>query len=141
MHDGALNKTAIISLLILVIIPSVACGGGYLESEHHIDWAPWDFSVNTEHPESRAQPDVEGPGCALASSMLYLYKAFISPADGSRCPMHPSCSDFTHKAITSKGLIIGVVISCDRLMSCGCDLDKYRIVNINGVYRFDDPCH
>ncbi|MBF0233565.1 MAG: membrane protein insertion efficiency factor YidD [Desulfamplus sp.] len=50
-----------------------------------------------------------------------LYRDVISPADGDRCGMSPSCSKYGQEAFTKHGLFMGWIMTCDRLIRCGRD--------------------
>lgn len=73
-------------------------------------------------------------------SAIGFYQRFISPADGDRCPMHPSCSRYAQQAIQREGLIVGWVLACDRLLRCGRDETRLsRRVHVNGQRLVYDP--
>ena len=54
----------------------------------------------------------------LASQLFLFYKNFISSQDGSRCSFHPSCSEYAIQLVKQRGLIIGGMGACDRLLRC-----------------------
>ncbi|MDM8555362.1 membrane protein insertion efficiency factor YidD, partial [Desulfococcaceae bacterium HSG7] len=41
------------------------------------------------------------------------------------CPMHHSCSEYSLQAITRHGLVLGWIMTTDRLMRCGRDEMKF----------------
>lgn len=47
------------------------------------------------------------------------YQDHISGADGSRCPMTPSCSEYAARALKKHGPLLGWVMACDRILRCG----------------------
>ncbi len=51
--------------------------------------------------------------------IIRFYQDYISGADGSRCPMTPSCSRYAAQAIGKHGPVIGWVMTCDRIIRCG----------------------
>lgn len=53
--------------------------------------------------------------------ILGFYERFISPVDGDRCPMHPTCSAYAREAVQRHGLFMGWIMACDRLVRCGRD--------------------
>jgi putative membrane protein insertion efficiency factor len=77
------------------------------------------------------------------SSLLYplkFYRDFISSADGDRCPMYPTCSQYCMDAVKKHGSLTGWVMCSDRLIRCGRDETKLSApVWINGVKRSYDP--
>ncbi len=68
-----------------------------------------------------------------------LYDKWISPVDGDRCRMRPSCSHYSREALTKHGVLKGMLMTLDRLQRCGYDLDSYHRYFENGVERFSDP--
>ena len=74
------------------------------------------------------------------SLLIRLYQEHLSPADGGRCPMTPSCSEYARQAIQKHGPVVGWIMACDRLMRCGRDevrLSPAKI--INGQSYTHDP--
>ncbi len=66
------------------------------------------------------------------------YKKYISPADGDRCPMYPSCSAYSKQAFTKYGFMRGFIMTADRLTRCGSDLHNYQKFILKGkMYAFD----
>lgn len=65
-------------------------------------------------------PDVEKKQTG-SHPILGFYERFISPVDGDRCPMHPTCSAYTREAVQRHGLFMGWIMACDRLVRCGRD--------------------
>lgn len=52
---------------------------------------------------------------------LHFYRKYISGSYGDRCPMHPSCSKYSLEAFQKHGILMGWIMTCDRLMRCGRD--------------------
>ena len=72
--------------------------------------------------------------------LLDFYQAFISRADGQRCPMVPTCSQYAQQAFRRYGFIKGWVLACDRLLRCGHDEIRLApVVRIEGTPRAYDP--
>lgn len=55
------------------------------------------------------------------NTMIQFFQNHISSADGNRCPMTPSCSEYAARAIKKHGMVMGWVMACDRLVRCGRD--------------------
>jgi putative component of membrane protein insertase Oxa1/YidC/SpoIIIJ protein YidD len=53
--------------------------------------------------------------------MFDFYGTVISPIDGDRCPMYPSCTRYAKESIRKHGALIGWVMAMDRLVRCGRD--------------------
>jgi uncharacterized protein len=55
---------------------------------------------------------------------IKFYTTYISGADGNRCPMYPSCSQYCMEAFKKHGAFWGWIMCSDRLMRCGRDETK-----------------
>jgi putative component of membrane protein insertase Oxa1/YidC/SpoIIIJ protein YidD len=69
--------------------------------------------VSAAGAEDRRNSVVEG--------MFDFYGTVISPIDGDRCPMYPSCTRYAKESIRKHGALIGWVMAMDRLVRCGRD--------------------
>jgi putative component of membrane protein insertase Oxa1/YidC/SpoIIIJ protein YidD len=90
----------ILFFLIFVIIPQ----NGYAETSKQ--------EIIQPKQESESAPFV---------FPIQVFRNLISGADGERCAMHPSCSQYSLDAVRKHGSIIGWIMTCDRLMRCGLD--------------------
>lgn len=54
-------------------------------------------------------------------SPLAALQHFVSRADGPRCPMVPSCSQYASQAFKQHNIFVGWMLTCDRLLRCGRD--------------------
>lgn len=69
-----------------------------------------------------------------------LFRKYISPVDGNRCPMYPSCSKYCLEVSQKHGLLMGWIMSCDRLVRCGRDEIKLSpTVMVNDTRLSYDP--
>lgn len=92
--------------------------------------------VNTDGPLVCEKPATGG---TVPSGAVQLFQRYISPIDGDRCPMHPSCSAYSRDAFEKHGLLMGWFMTCDRLLRCG--RDEWQVsprVVINGELRCYD---
>jgi len=55
------------------------------------------------------------------------YQKVISPVDGERCNMYPTCSAYSYKAYREYGLIAGTLLTFDRLTH---ESDEYTVSRI-----------
>lgn len=99
---------------------------------------PWHWAVPaTSHGPSAL---VEHKSEALAAGYLSLFREWISPVDGSNCPMNPSCSRYSSQCIEKHGVAVGVIMTWDRLLRCGRDeLDLGRRIVVSGLRKLSDP--
>ncbi len=54
----------------------------------------------------------------VAIAPIRLYQRILSPAFGSRCKYHPSCSEYAAQAISRFGILRGLVLAGWRLLRC-----------------------
>ena len=71
------------------------------------------------------QPEQKEPTKLVKSGddmvLFKFYRNYISPADGDRCGMYPSCSSYGEQAVKKHGFFMGWIMACDRLIRCGRD--------------------
>ncbi len=72
-------------------------------------------------------------------SLVKVYAKYISPIDGKECPMYPSCSAYSLLSFEKHGLVMGWVMTCDRLLHEADEMRKTPVIYINRVERFYDP--
>jgi putative membrane protein insertion efficiency factor len=77
---------------------------------------------------------------SVMTAPIRLFQNYLSAADGHRCPMTPTCSDYALQAMQRHGTIKGWIMACDRLMRCGRDELKHSpsVMTRNGL-RCQDP--
>jgi len=64
----------------------------------------------------------------------------LSAVRRSGCPLYPSCSAYSIECFKKHGLLMGWVMTCDRLMRCGRDETRLSPqVLIDGKWRYYDP--
>ena len=69
-----------------------------------------------------------------------LFRKYISVTDGNRCPMYPTCSQYCVESFRKNGIVMGWIMSCDRIMRCGGnETDLSSPVWIKGEKRIHDP--
>ena len=52
------------------------------------------------------------------SPIIFIYQKLISPLLGPRCKYHPSCSSYLVQAITTHGIIKGIILGILRIIRC-----------------------
>jgi putative membrane protein insertion efficiency factor len=112
-------------------------------------WGPW--SASSDAPALRTEADREVSPAKGSSPTEYsiagtpfvwlvkLYQKYISPVDGDRCPMYPTCSQYSIQAMHKHGPFIGIVMTADRLMHEADERDFAPARKIGNRYRFIDP--
>ena len=70
---------------------------------------------------------------------FWTWQKVISPADGARCQMYPTCSEYAYQAFKKHGLIVGSWMTADRLMrDHGQALERYTPIEKYGITRWQD---
>ncbi len=75
-------------------------------------------------------------------SNLYLgfYQNWLSPVNGTnRCPMYPSCSQYSKVLFQSRPFHKAYIGTFERLLQCGRELYLYETIKVNGSIRWYDP--
>jgi hypothetical protein len=89
--------------------------------------------------EPASRPDETG-GFNPALWLVSLYKDYVSPIDGDRCPSLPSCSSYSVQAMEKHGFFIGWMMTVDRLLHEGREETKVSpVVYHEGKWMIFDP--
>jgi len=95
------------------------------------DWGPW------EPPTARKSPQEQEKG--PLERVIRQFQKYISPVDGPRCSMYPTCSAYALQAIRKHGPLLGTFIFVDRLYHEGDPLERQQQIISNGYTRYHDP--
>lgn len=79
-------------------------------------------NVQMDEPVTEASISYN-PLSTFLNFSVQFFQYFISPVDGDRCSMHPTCSSYSRQAIKKYGAIKGFVMTADRLIHEG---DEWR---------------
>jgi putative membrane protein insertion efficiency factor len=72
--------------------------------------------------------------------IVRFYQNYLSGADGSRCPMMPSCSEYAAQAVERHGPVIGWIMTCDRILRCGrSETELASRIRVQGRLYVHDP--
>ena len=97
------------------------------------DWGPWEIPTTRQQTSHRAT----GP---LPQAVRF-FQRHISPVDGPRCPMFPTCSAYSLQALRRHGPLLGVFLTVDRLYREGDPQEQQTPIIQYGYRRFFDPLH
>ncbi len=103
---------------------------------------PW--SADARHPvvsaPAPAKPDASPSLLARPlDAAVRLYQRHISPLDGPRCPMYPTCSAYAREALRRHGLFMGILMTVDRLLQEGEVHARAPRIRAFGFWRGFDP--
>ncbi len=70
---------------------------------------------------------------------IRFFQKFISPVDGPRCQMYPTCSQYGREAVKKHGALLGFIMSADRLMRDNGGVPQHYplIIKFNRFFYFD----
>ncbi len=79
---------------------------------------------------------------SCTNPIMGVYQEYISPVDGDRCRMFPSCSNYASDAFQKHGVLMGWIMTCDRLVRCGRDeVTLSGSITKNQKERCHDPVY
>ena len=108
---------------------------------------PWSFAPNIP---TFVQPKLSTTGArklqltaytAENASIIWLafYQHGLSVVSNSKCRMLPSCSNYSIQAIRKHGSLIGIMMTCDRLLHEADEQKLHRVVYTRGLAFCPDP--
>lgn len=95
------------------------------------DWGPWEANQVTTEKHSTEN--------TVLQTAVHLFQKYISPVDGQRCAMYPTCSAYALQALRKHGPVMGVFLTVDRLYHEGDPIEQQHPINKWGYIRFYDP--
>lgn len=114
-------------IIIFIIILYILCGDAFAGQKVAIAENNNSYQAAEKHTNPFVYP-------------VKFFQKYISGADGNRCQMYPSCSQYSIEAFNKHGSLLGWIMGSDRLVRCGRDEVKLSApVRINGEMRIYDP--
>jgi len=80
-----------------------------------------------------------GAETGLLESLIVFYQRVVSPLDGDRCQMAPTCSLYGRQALARHGPFLGLILTADRLLHEGDEMLTAPRVRRGGHVYFADP--
>lgn len=112
-------------------------------------WGPWSTSDDAPviaMPADRRTASAAETGRPVRSVaatpflwMLTFYQKGIGPVVSGRCPMHPTCSQYSVDAIRKHGPVIGIIMTADRMIHELDEQSQAPLIAVGGRYRYSDP--
>jgi putative membrane protein insertion efficiency factor len=108
-------------------------------------WGPWSSNEKApvvgskESTYAQTISSAENPFSRFLISSVRFFQKRISPIDGDRCSMAPTCSHYSLRAIQKHGPLLGFMMSADRIVH---EYEEQRFVPAiwdGRSYRFYDP--
>lgn len=82
------------------------------------------------------------PSTSLSSPFLGAldwYRTVLSPLDGKRCDMAPTCSLYAQQAFREEGPLLGFILTADRLLHEGDERPRTTYYVLRGQRFYRDP--
>ena len=81
------------------------------------------------------------PGAAVGffAGLLGFYRTVISPVDGDRCSMAPTCSLYSRQALETHGALWGILLTAERLLHEADEIPQAREIVLGGETFYLDP--
>ena len=85
---------------------------------------PWSYyldhrpTAEVENPRSDDRQEYIKEQGSLGSFFIQVYRDYLSPIDGSRCPYAPTCSRYGQESFQRHGYLKGSLMTADRLIRC-----------------------
>jgi putative membrane protein insertion efficiency factor len=77
---------------------------------------------------------------SVSSLLLNIYQKYISPQISADCIYNLSCSRYSREALNKHGLVVGVLLSADRLMRCSSFCARDVPINKFDQFGLIDDC-
>lgn len=78
-------------------------------------------------------------GKSVAVSLVKSFEKYISPVDGDKCPSYPTCSRYAREVFQKHGVLIGWVMTFDRLLHEADEVKQAPLIRVYESYRYYDP--
>ncbi|TET45995.1 membrane protein insertion efficiency factor YidD [candidate division TA06 bacterium] len=129
--------------VVIVFLLVISASGWPVSNASEEPWEPppVDRSIEPEKSEVPKETTVLG---FVIDTAISAYQFFLSDQQGDVCAFAPSCSQYAQQAIDSCGLILGAIMTADRLQRCNWFTWSYapryyRPVLENEKLRLSDP--
>jgi uncharacterized protein len=136
-------------LLNHTLVSLALVSGVFVQSVPAAEWGPW--TVSRDSPIMQTPADAatreritkDRPVASVAATpflwLISFYQKSIGTVNSGRCPMYPTCSQYSSEAIHKHGPAMGIIMTADRLMHEHDEQDSAPLIKVGGRYRFFDP--
>jgi hypothetical protein len=100
---------------------------------------PWPKETSGRGVKEEGRPESLSAGQRAVGGLLRIFQVYISPVDGDRCPSYPTCSQYAREAVRKHGAMIGLMMTCDRLIHETDEIRRAPLIRVHGSYRYYDP--
>ncbi|MBM4271230.1 MAG: membrane protein insertion efficiency factor YidD [Deltaproteobacteria bacterium] len=122
--------------LILILLCALSVNPCYCEE---IGFDPWNFNHPVRKDALLTYHGAPSFPAALLIGTLRIFSEYISPVDGERCQMYPTCVAYARQAIGKHGFLMGWMMTVDRLLHESDETDFASVIKAGDRYRYHDP--
>jgi putative membrane protein insertion efficiency factor len=127
------RKLFFAALSVVLLLPARGYAG---EGGGEEPWGKQAFAPDKPGGTEARQPFA---GEKIAAGLVGIFREYISPVDGDRCPSYPTCSQYSLEAIRKHGVLTGLVMTFDRLIHESDEVRRAPAVKVFHSYRHYDP--
>lgn len=130
-----IKARVVICILLVLLLGSGAFGEDRMKSPD----APKERHISRTNLRVTGDTTSHNPLSIFFDYSVRFFQTFISPVDGDRCSMYPTCSAYSREAIKKYGPIKGFIMTADRLMH---EMDETRfapLIKKGDSLRYYDP--
>jgi hypothetical protein len=126
--------TRTLRLFIVIIIVLI-----FVHAEAYDAFAPWDYVKPSggETASPFAKRDISVPASLMKTGVMFFSK-YVSPVDGDRCFMYPTCAAYSREAFEKHGFWGGILLTADRLMHEGDEKNRAPLIKVGNRLRYLD---
>ena len=121
--------------LVLFFIISVLYCTSRMEAYDNFD--PWDLT--SQEINSIGSKKELSLSASILKGGVVIFSRYISPVDGDRCFMYPTCAAYGKEAVEKHGFLLGIFLTVDRLIHEGNEMDTAPLIKIGNRLRRLDP--
>jgi len=123
-------------ILLLFYAAPLLCDAS--ETKDDDNFSHWDLTRREVKSAGSSSPALSLPGSLLKGGFIFFSK-YISPVDGDRCNMYPTCAAYSREAVEKHGFMGGLLLTVDRLIHESNEIDTAPQIIKWDRLRYLDP--
>ena len=121
--------------LVLFFTIAIVCCTSRIDA--YDNFTPWDFT--SQEIKSIGSEKELSLSASILKGGVVIFSRYISPVDGDRCFMYPTCAAYGKEAVEKHGFLLGIFLTVDRLIHEGNEMDTAPQIKIRNRLRYFDP--
>ena len=139
-HGSSFSKRIIYIFLFFLIF---LCTSVPVQASDDAFCGPWGeesfMEASPHHTRPNQQPSDESILNLAFINGVEFFRDVISPIDGDRCPMYPSCSQYGVLVLRKHGPFMGFIMIADRLIHERDEMRYAPEIKVGDRWRYYDP--